>query len=194
MNDEELQRRLARLVPPPASESTRERARQRALLTFREADRARDQVVPSFFRWGPMAAAAALVLLAAMLWPRTSKPEREPDFARVLAEMESLFPGQLDAVIEQSGELQFAVTAKAHGAADQPLVVEFRRGDATIRVLSYSGRRVCVDLGGHRACFEPLLTEQGQVIVAGEDFVWSAGAPATTAGWTISAAALPRSS
>jgi hypothetical protein len=72
--------------------------------------------------------------------------------------------------------------------------VEFRRGASTVRVLSYSGRRVCVDLGGRRACFEALLSEQGKVIVAGDDFVWSADDHATAGGWKITAAALVQAS
>ena len=128
-------------------------------------------------------------MLAAILF--RPHPPAAPQHAAVLAQVEALFPGQLDAVIERGdGEVNVELAAKPQPASDQPVVVEFRRGDALVRVLSYSGRHVCVDLGGRHACFDALIGDHGEVIVAGTDFVWTAQNRASAGGWQITAALL----
>ena len=194
MNDEDLQQRLATFVAPPATDVMRERARHRALMAFREGGaEAVEECRRGMFVW-TLAGAAALALVVTIFWPRESPFDRVPSGAGVLAQVEALFPGQLDAVIEHDGNVQLELAAAPRAASDQPVLVEFRRGGSTVRVLSYSGRRVCVDLGGRRACFEAFLGERGNVIVAGEDFVWTTKNRTTAGEWKITAAALERAS
>jgi hypothetical protein len=194
MNDDDLKRRLSDFGAPQATETARERARHRALMAFREggvevADESRRGLVI----WA-LAGFAALALAAAIFWPGEEPSDRARSGAVLLAQVEALFPGQLDAVIQHDGDVQLALAAVPRHASDQPVVVEFRRSGSTVRVLSYSGRRVCVDLGGRRACFEALLDKSGYVIVAGDDFVSTAEDRATAGDWKITAAALEHAS
>lgn len=135
------------------------------------------------------------VLVFGLILLRPQPPVAAPGNATVLAQVEALFPGQLDAVIEDSdGDVQVAVAQRTQRPSDQPLLVEFRRGDAMVRVLSYSGRHVCVDLGDRHACFEAMIGKRGEVIVAGDDFVWTTQNHARAGGWHITAAPLGNAS
>ena len=188
MNDAELQQKLRALAAPAPSDTARERARHRALLAFTQGTSAPEpKRSPGGYGWA-LAGLVALVV-AALLFPR--HPVVEPENATVLAQVEALFPGQLNAVIEEEdGQVKVALAPQPQRPSDQPLLVEFRRGEEMVRVLSYSGRRVCVDLGGRHSCFDALLGDHGQVIVAGEDFVWTPQNRASAGGWQITAAPL----
>jgi hypothetical protein len=188
MNDADLQQKLRALGAPAPSETARERARHRALIAFSQGGTDAVAEPPRRAYGWALAGVAALVLAVVLLRPH---PPAAPRNAAVLAQVEALFPGQLDAVIEHGdGEMKVALAAQAQRPSDQPLLVEFRRGEAVVRVLSYSGRHVCVDLGGRHACFEALIGDRGEVIVAGEDFVWTARKRASAGGWQITAAPL----
>lgn len=193
MNDDELKEILRRLPAPPPSEE----AREYTLLVSQAALRQSTAPPRSASRqWSWIAApafAAALVLIVVgkVLWPVAT---RSADDAQVFAEMEALFPEQLAAVVTQGDQVDLQLTSGHAPQSDQRVVVKFVRGNQTVRVLSYSGRQTCVDLGGHRACFEALIDERGEVIVVGEDFVWGTGAPASVMGWKIEASTLRHSS
>jgi len=193
MKDNALSRQLQRIVPPAANPLTRERARMRALAAFRESDNAPEDVRLHWPAWLFAIGAAAAVVMLALRWHAPSVPSPEPSFsnAALLAQMERSFPGELDAVIERGGQFKLALATHTTRDSDQPLLVEFRRGNSVIRVLSFSGRHVCVDLGGAQACFEALVDERGNVIVAGEDFVGEGNQSIMSHGWKIVAQSLP---
>ena len=113
-----------------------------------------------------------------------------PGEAAVLAQVEASFRRTRCGYRRRGGRDEGRLAAGKQSPSDQPLLVEFRRGDSLVRVLSYSGRHVCVDLDGRHACFDALLADHGEVIVAGEDFVWTAENRATAGGWKITAAPL----
>jgi hypothetical protein len=125
-------------------------------------------------------------MVAAIFWWRTQpRPAANP--AALLSQVEAAFPGELNAVVERNGHYEVTLADAPSSPSDQPLLVEFRRSDAVVRVWSYSGRHVCVDIAGTKTCFEGLLDGSGGVIVEGEDFVCSSHRPASTHGWMISA-------
>jgi hypothetical protein len=105
--------------------------------------------------------------------------------------MERVFPGQLDGVIQAGNKVDVdldedATPALAESGA-QRLKVTLQRGDKTVQILGYSGRKICVQLDGHMKCFEPLVTANGQVILSGDDFLWSSDEPAPIAGYQVKA-------
>ena len=196
MTDDELQQKLRALRAPSPDGMARERARHRALIALSQPDAA---VEPEPRRvaltWALMGlAVAALALAAALFRPQPAAPAGRPGQVALLTQVQQLFPGELDAVIERDGEVQVALASEERPASDQPLLVEFRRGDAVVRVFSFSGRHVCVDLGGRSACFDALIGEHGEVIVAGEEFVWTPQDQAAAGGWQITARALGKAS
>jgi hypothetical protein len=195
MNDESLKRALEKLSLPAADESARERARHRAVLAFENRD-ATPQRRPA--PWLRIAGAAACAVLAVLLVARFYDGRKGAEAAvssdradaKLLAEMEALFPGQLDAVVKNGDQVSVELAQEPGGPASQRLAITLHRGASTVRVLGYSGRRVCLALDGQRKCFEPLLTADGQVILAGDDVFWSPENPSPLAGYRISAHAL----
>ncbi|AHF91132.1 hypothetical protein OPIT5_13865 [Opitutaceae bacterium TAV5] len=166
----------------------------------------------------PAAAAlvATLVILGVFIW-RPAGPSAPgardgrnaaalpvDDAREMLAQVEKLFPGQLNAVIERNGAVRIEVSepssipARSSAATvtvapltdSQPLVVQLQRGTERLRVLSYSGRSVCLDLNGSRVCFDVLATADGGVLLAGADFLWSPAHPVRVAGYEIRARSL----
>jgi hypothetical protein len=194
MKDDDLKRQLRTFSAPQATETARERARHHALIAFREGGEESPHESRRGLAGWALTGLAALVLAGALFWSRQEPAGRVAGGAALLAQVEALFPGQLDAVIEHDGEVQLALAPVPRHVSDQPVVVEFRRHGSTVRVLSYSGCRVCVDLGGRRACFEALLDKSGRVIVAGDDFVSTAEDRGSVGEWKITAAALDRAS
>ncbi len=187
MTDDELKARLRGLRVPPTDATARDRALHRAVIALKNArlyplSAQRERRHPGL-RW---ATAAGLIVFAAVLiinrLPQTLSP-LAPEI--LLAEMNALFPGQVNAVIQENGEVSLELAEAPAPASDQPVLVEFEREGKVLRVLSYSGRRVCLDLGGESICFEPLVTAGGEVILSGEGFLWSSQHPSPEAGYQI---------
>ncbi|RRK00660.1 hypothetical protein Ga0100230_022915 [Opitutaceae bacterium TAV3] len=60
-----------------------------------------------------------------------------------------------------------------------------------LRILSYSGRTIRIELeDGTTLAFDALLTGEGDIILAGKDFLWSPAHPAHLAGYEIHATPL----
>lgn len=205
MTDPELRRTLAALRPPAPDPAARDRALHRATLALDSAPvaerRSRFASLSTLLAFPTLATIAAALLLAPLALIRPDSPTGSPSpavattasAAALLAELETLFPGQLDAVIDQDGTLQLdlADQASATSPADQALLVELVRADGhRLRVLSYSGRSVDIELDGLAHRFEALLGGTGDIILAGPDFVWTASAPRPLAGWSVNAHAL----
>jgi len=207
MNDETLRKKLQELATPPVEDSAREKALHRAQIAFLQGPSEELSKNPLKSRWTP---AFVAVVLLGLLWfaiPHGGMEslslsnisilsshshdvgESQPS-AKLLMEMEALFPGQIDAVILQGKDVKLDLSDAPERDSQQPLVVTLRRGDQTVQVLAYSGRKVCVELGGHRECFEPLVTADGNVILSGDDFVWDEKSARRVAGYSVQARSL----
>ena len=197
MNDESLKRALEKLALPSADDAARAIARHRAVTAFENRDTAPQRNPVPWLRLATLAAAACIAL--ALVFAARSRSgggavaaatSSDRADARLLAEMEALFPGQLDAVVATGNDIAVELAQEPGATASQRLAITLQRGASTVRVLGYSGRKVCLALDGRRECFEPLLTADGQVILAGDDFVWSEENPSPLAGYHIRARAL----
>ena len=183
MNGRDLKKFLGRLEVPAASATAKERARYRASAAFLNAgDTASSESADAGSRGGRgrwvFAACASLACLLAVLhfFRGGTSAGDKPALASArttLEQVEMLFPGQVNAVIQRGGDLDLELSDAPAGGDSQPVVVEFLRGDDAVRVISYSGRRVRVMLGGSIASFEPLVTSEGEIILSGEDFLWT---------------------
>lgn len=208
MTDADLRSRLATLRSPAPTEPAAARALFRAQIAQAVAPQAAnaapaDASFTSARRFAPGPALLAPLLAVLLLLPlfragpATPAP---PPVARLdlalLDELEQLFPGQLDAVVERDGALQLELAARPASSTppnDQAVLLELTRGERRLRVLAYSGRPVRLRLEHDELHFSPLLTGSGQVMLTGDDFAWSpaAGAPPRAlAGWRIHAQAL----
>jgi hypothetical protein len=167
MNDRELKTHLARLTPEVA-------AADESYLRH---------------RWtaGLVSAAGAALLLVGLMMIRQTPAEGGAD-SSTLAQVEALFPGQLNAVIERDGEVRLDLAGQASAvASEQPVLVQFERGGKRLRVLSYSGRSITLELQGERVTFEALVTSAGDVVLSGANFVWSSAQPGPLAGYNVNA-------
>lgn len=196
MKEQELKTLLAALTPPTADEATRGRALHRATLALagagdapREADNVFEKRVS--YRWAALCVVmliAGLVMVGPLRLMRDAEPGAD---LRTLAQVEELFPGQLNAVIEGDGEMRLDLARwTAPSSTDQPVVVELERGGNRLRVLSYSGRSVTMELKGRRVTFDVLVTSDGGVVLAGDDFAWSSTERGSLAGYRVHARSL----
>jgi hypothetical protein len=209
MTDPDLHAALVALRSPAPDDAARARALHRASLALQASAPAALQSArgsagaPWFVRLFRPASvlALAVVLLGLFFAVRPPAVLRLPvsggGLGEVLAQLEQLFPGQLNAVIDRDGVLQLDLSENTGAVSatppDQGLLVELARGGRRLRVLAYSGRSVRLELAGTELRFDPLLTSDGHVVLCGEDFVWSSAEPSSAgslAGWHVEARAL----
>ena len=158
---------LSHLKTPPWSGAVRDHALTQALAAFCEARRsqtdASQRALPR--AWMILSAGAACVLLAAAWWlqPRGTTPD---DSAAMFSEMEQLFPSQLDSVIVDGADVTVKTAAEPMMTPeDQRVCLTLSKAHGSLRVLTYSGRRVCVPVDGSVLCLTPLLQGDGTVFV-----------------------------
>lgn len=194
MNDEELQQRLRQLTTSNPSETARERARHRALIAFRQRGSAQsDKFGRQGFQWNwRYAVVLALILgtLPPLFFGHSRNSENLANDRQILRQTEKLFPNQVNAVVEENGKIDLSIADSPVVGSDQPVLLLFKRGHETIRVLSYSGHRVCLMLGKTENCFEILATPTGGVILEGEDQVWLGSEHPKVAGYSLRAQTL----
>lgn len=196
MTDPDLQKSLAALRTPPPSAQARDRALHRATIAL--ANPAPDDTTPRRHPWSLLSlatlGAACTVMLCGWLLLRT--PVAPAAVARsttadrdLLVQTGQLFPGQLNAIVIHNGTPQLDLSADATtqpAPADQAVLVELTRDHHTLRILSYSGRTIRVQLNGADLHLVPLLTAAGDILLSGDDFIWTRDTPAQIAGWNVS--------
>jgi hypothetical protein len=189
MKPDDLPKKLHRLSVPAEDEAARGRALEHALIALR--NRLPEEEAPSRGSspaWGLLA--SVLILMVAVVWlvSRSGAPaETDSADLQVLNQVSELFPESLEAVVEHDGRVDVLLAPGEAPPSEQPLVLVLRKGGEILRVLSYSGREVCLSLGGRRVCMELLAGSDGNVIVAGENFVWSRQSPRLLNGYRIDA-------
>ncbi len=206
--DDPLNHVLSRLPTPPCDPAGRARALYHATLALQGAVAAgptRDTNVARRFSRGAWTPAGLVrghhvgggIVLWAISHRRTVREKAVttlPAERAMLTQIETLFGPQLDAVVESGGtapDIHLSPDAATTASLTQPLLIQFERtGARTTRVISYSGRRVCVKLGERKMCFEPLVTGRGEIILEGERFCWTPGG--LLGGYRVTARLLPR--
>lgn len=197
MKEDDLRQRLHKLNVPEASASARARALHRALIAFQQGGSMRAEEPAwkgSVWRWRAAIALALVVGLLPFLFPKHRNiSENLANDRQILQQMEKLFPHQVNAVVEQNGKVDLSIAQAPVVGADQPVLVVFKRGHESIRVLSYSGHRVCLMLGKRQNCLEILATPTGGVILETEDKIWLASEHPEVAGYSVRAQILEAS-
>jgi len=124
-----------------------------------------------------------------LLFFHARSPEETNDVS-VLDQVAKLFSGRLEAVVEQHGSVDVLLAQSDLPLSEQPIILILSKGREVVKVLSYSGRHICIHLGGQKACVEVLAEGDGNVIVTGKDFVWSKGNPVQVEGFSLRARTL----
>jgi len=206
MNNQKINEILGELKVPPTNAA--ERAKYRALTAFklrhREHRGTEDTEMASPFlkslcvlcssvssvSYSRLCAGASVVVITIVAAVTLfSNPHQTDASEKLLAQVSQLFPDRLNAVIERNGTAEIALAETADPAliADQPLVVNLVRGGEKIKVLSFSGRVVRLEIDGREVTFETLVTADGQVIVSGDNFFWNHENPNPLLGYRIQA-------
>ena len=146
------------------------------------------------WRWRGVVAVALIIGCLPLLVPRHhSAPENLADDRKILDQVAKLFPNQVDAVVQRNGKTDLSLTDSSTLGSDQPVVVVFQRGKESIRVLSYSGHHVCLDLGNVHSCFEILETPNGGVILESDKGAWLSAQHPVVDGYSVRAHVLEAS-
>lgn len=186
MNDEKLETILHELSVPEQDESAKAKALYRATLAL-GADDLLPETKAIRFPWLTSALSVLAVILGTyiLFQSLTSENQATLEIAEVLQEMETLFPGRISALIWRDGELAVEL-AEASGDVGQPVEIVLSRDGDQIRVVSFSGREVCMDINGQEVCLEVLLSgKDDTAILVGNHYIWTQRNPASLEGYQV---------
>ena len=88
-------------------------------------------------------------------------------------EVETLFPNQVQALVLDATGGHLVLAAEANVPKSAPLYVKICSARGCQRVVTFSGQRIAVN----GTFFEVLVDRQGEVLLVGEQSVWSSSAP-----------------
>lgn len=191
---------LAHLQPAPCSDEARELALALSLAALRDGIRtarpspagAQPPALWSGWRWltAVTACVVTALLVAKSLWmpPRDPAPKLD-GIGPVFAQIESLFPNQLDSVVVSAAGVTVNTSdTPTTTYADQRIRLVLSKAgskSADVQVVTYSGRRVCVEVRGNDLCMTPLLTGDGGVMVVTDTQVLGQDAVLPFAGYRL---------
>lgn len=195
MENDWLKEALSRVEVPEPESAARDRALDRALVALRNPASEQEDPAKSHSFWPQLATAGLVVLMAALMaWSSQERADASKIAAlRVLDQVAAVFPGKLQAVVERNGQVDVQLAEGEIAPSEQPVLLVLKRGSESVKVLSYSGREVCLNLDGRKTCLEMLAQENGEVIVSGEQFLWSRQNPSALDGYRVEASALSTS-
>lgn len=188
MNNHELDDLLRKAPPPEWPQSHWETFPARVLRGVRASERK-----PGRFR-EPRRGATARLLVAGLavaaclvmaLWlaPGKSRERLDPQLvtasARLLSELTGLFPNSLRAVISEGEQNRILLSEGDNARNTEPVLVRLCHNGECLTIVTFSGERI--EVGPLR--FEVLAGGNGEVMLVGEDFVWSGSQRSGFRGW-----------
>jgi len=205
MNEKMIENALRSLEVPPPDAVRREHALQRAQAGLDVAATAGTPSHRSPLRlvgWAavPIAAVLAwLMLVPTSLTQQLHAPRTRPGFSTaevddsryILREVRLLFPDRLRAVVVDADGMNIELHDEPTTISDQPILVELSVPEAEpVRLISYSGQTVNATIAGRRMRLDLLLTGGDDVLVLGNDFIWTSHESLGTKGLRIRAQSL----
>lgn len=194
MKPDWLKEKLSKLKVPEADPVAKSRALERALIALKHPQPELERRPRISWLWLPLGTvglAVLMTLVCVLLFQSGERLAQARTAARdILNQFAATFPGQLEAVVQKNGETNVLLSDEKIEPSSQPVEILLQKGNERVRVLSYSGREVCVEIAGKKTCLEVLAQSNGQVIVSGERYLWSSENPATLEGYKLEASAL----
>lgn len=95
---------------------------------------------------------------------------------KLVAELTTLFPHQLEAIVMKDGKTELRLSEKADVPESSAILLRVCGKSGCAKIITFSGQQVRVN---NQLC-DVLVDSRGQVIVAGPHFVWSTGQPASS--------------
>ena len=178
MTDREIKSLLASVETPPPAAATQRRWAERAWSERHHHPHGQTNPRPINY-WQAVSWALGGGLLASLAFifslsrrPSFVLPYSHADDDRTLVrEVSAVFPGQLNAIIEHRRSQEVQLTDTAGAFMTQPIVIELVRGQDRLRILTFSGQSVSLDLGDQTVRLDFLVGEHNQVFVLGQDSV-----------------------
>ncbi len=108
--------------------------------------------------------------------------------------MRALFPSRLRAVVVQEGGLAVRLHDEPNPTSDQAILLELRApGRKPVQVISFSGQVVETSVADESIRLELFCTGDDEVLVTGDDFVWTPNDTVGLKGYQIQARLLEAS-
>jgi hypothetical protein len=127
--------------------------------------------------------AAAGIVVALWLAPRNPREGLDPllvsSAARLFSELTGLFPDTLRAVIIEGEQNRILLSEGDRARGTEPVLVRLCHNGECLTIVTFSGERI--EVGPLR--FEVLADGKDEVLLVGEDFIWSRQESAGLRGW-----------
>jgi hypothetical protein len=185
LEDDSLKRKLECFRLPPQAEEKREAALSLGLQSLASASPPpRAQAFARRALWFVATAACLFVVGLFLRFPRGSHEVVVGSFSQqplphdLFAEIDSLFPRQLIAVIAEQGNVAVKLAESPFEIPDdQRLKITLWRGDRVCTIDTFSGTSVYLDFAGESFCVTPLIQGDGTPFVLLNDRVVPSNGP-----------------
>ena len=182
MTNSELERLLKTAKVPGRENSFWESFAQSVTRKIRQnparPDATRSNLKPNFALWGIGMATACLVIGFSFGFRNGHSRGTNEQLAaarKYFQEVESLFPNQMRAIVFENGEARLLLSDKPDVPTSSPLFVKICSGKNCRSLVTFSGQRIQID----GEAFEVLSDHKGQILLVGNNSVWSSGDPPT---------------
>lgn len=171
-------KKLDELKIPQASKEARQRTIKMSLDQYDQSS-SNQQYLVVF--WRGVAVASLLLLVTLGYFNMGSNSSTNPQVANlsnqenqtILAETKSLFNKNLAAVVKQDGMYDVVLANSDNNTQEEPIIVTLEKGGKKTQIISFNGQNLDLNLAGKQISLELLLSGDGNVIVIGDDFIWS---------------------
>ncbi|MEO7298744.1 MAG: hypothetical protein ABI042_09235 [Verrucomicrobiota bacterium] len=92
---------------------------------------------------------------------------------KYLQNVEALFPNQVRAIVFENGEARLLLSEKADVPSSPPLFVKICSGENCRNIVTFSGQKI----QANGQTFEVLSDHRGQILLVGNNSVWSSADP-----------------
>ena len=122
------------------------------------------------WRWAVGWVAAGLVLgLSLALFVLHQRPTGQQDYAKLYREISTMFPNQVRAIVADEKGVRVVLADVADVPTSSPLLVNVCTAKRCSHVITFSGQQIPVGNGEA----DVLTDGRGNIIVAGQRFVWN---------------------
>lgn len=197
----QVKKKLSDLQVPNPSDAARDRAVELSWIAFQNSSKEEVQQHRRFFEFhlrsfalgGTLSAAAVLIIVLTFLKPSTPLSSLDNTGRSILAQGQAEFPGLLKAVVFGENGSDIQLRDNPSSLPSQPIVIELRKGSEVIRVVTFSGERLSLKLGNSTYTLDVVEAGQGNkgnVIISGDNFIWSPEQDSQPLGYKIKAQVL----
>ena len=177
MKNEEIYKLLSYFAIPPLDERKANLCADNAIREWRAIDHKDSAKEANHFTYWKSVGVLATVLFMIALWPVfiTSEVHDETNLWKretiLISELSNVFPDRLQAIVEENGDISPMLSETPVTWNKQPLIVTFQSGERQLRVISFSGQQLRINLHGQEIILDAFATAKGEVLLVLDDIV-----------------------